>query len=82
MDLFAELVDAADACRSDDAEHWKNNGRDDEADERWQCVRAGLKAEKRREDEISRAEKHGKQSDAQKEQIFVTDLVHGWSPFL
>lgn len=59
MDLFAEFVDAADACRSDDAEHWKNNGRDDEADERWQRVRAGLKAEKRREDEISRTEKHG-----------------------
>ena len=60
MDLFAEFVDAADACRSDDAEHWKNNCRDDEADERWQRVRASLKAEKRWEDEISCAEKHGK----------------------
>lgn len=82
MDLFAELVDAADACRSDDAEHWKNNGRDDEADECRERLRAGLKAEKRREDEVSCAEKHGKQRDAQKEQIFMVDLVHGWSPFL
>ena len=33
MDLFAELVDAADACCSDNAEDGKDDGGDHKADE-------------------------------------------------
>ena len=40
------------------------------------------RAEKRREDQIARPEKHGKQRKPDQKQVFAVQLLHGKSPFM
>lgn len=69
MNATRELTDIAHQRHRDNAEHRKADARDKETDHAEDGVGSRLKAEKRRQDEVSCSEEHGKKHSAEHKQL-------------
>lgn len=75
MDARGKRLQTARPRDRDNAHDRHADGADREAEKRQPCVRAGLRPEKRRKNQVSRAEKHGKQSKAYENKTFSVKFV-------